>query len=155
MANERAARKTRAQVIVEMEAKLSKYRAQEAGTFRDENENDILKALNKRLRKTSTVLKAAGITVNGSDVRSSIADKIAGTQKRLESQIETQRRAEEQIAALPFDVERLQALIATAEAGEDVEFPTDLTRLGDEQERTDEEHEAAFVANAEEESEEN
>jgi hypothetical protein len=147
-------RKTRAQVILDMEAKLEKYKAQEAGTFRDENENDILKALTKRLRKTNTALKAANITVNGTDIRSSIAAKIEGTQKRLQSQMETQERATEQMAKLPFDIERLEALIEAAEAGEEVEFPTDLTRLGDEQERTDEEHEAAFVASEEEASEE-
>jgi hypothetical protein len=125
-----------------MQAKLEKLMAQEEGTYSDENENDVLKGLKRRLRKTETALKAADLILNGSDGKSTIDDKIVKTRARLESQIETADRAEAQKAALPFDVERLQALIALGEAGEDVEFPKDLTRLPGEQDKTQEEHEA-------------
>jgi predicted HTH transcriptional regulator len=135
-------RKTRKEMIAATQAKLEKLLAQEEGTFSDENENDILKGLKRRLRKTETALKAASLILFGADGKSTIEDKIVKTRQRLASQIETCDRAEAQKAALPFDIERLSALIDLAEAGEDVEFPNDLTRLTGEQEKTPEEHEA-------------
>jgi len=142
-------------MIAFRQAELDKMIAQEAGSFDESNESNVGKALQRRLRKTRTALKAAGIMVNGTDVRSSIAVKIEGTLRRLASQKQAQENAEEQIAKLPFDVERLVALIDSVEASDIVDFPTDLTRLGDEDERTDEEHEAAFIANEEDAGEEN
>jgi len=135
-------RKTRKEMIAATQAKLEKLMAQEEGTFSDENDDNVLKGLKARLRKTETALKAANLLLNGADGKSSIDDKIVKTRARLESQIETADRAEAQKAALPFDVERLQALIALGEAGEDVEFPKDLHRLPGEQDKTQEEHEA-------------
>ena len=142
-------RKTRQEMIAFRQAQLDKLIAQEEGSYRDESENAVLKALKKRLRNTNTELRAAGITLNGTEVRSSIQDKIAHTQRRMDTQLETQANAEVFVATLPFDVERLEALIAACEAGEDVEFPTDLTRLSKDEDRTDEEHEAAYIANEE------
>jgi len=142
-------RKTRLEMIEVRKAQLAKLEAQEAGSYSDDSENGVLKSLKKRLRNTNTALRAAGITLNGTEVRSTIEDKIEGTRRRLASQLETMKNAEEFVATLPFDVERLEALIAAAEEGEDVEFPNDLTRLSDDEDRTDEEHEAAFIANEE------
>ena len=142
-------RKTREEMLAFRLAQVEKLQAQIDGSFQDESENAVLRSLNKRLRKTQTALRAAGITLNGTEVRSPIADKIAGTEKRLAAQVETMKNAEAYVASLPFDVERLEALIAASEQGDDVEFPKDLTNLGDEQERTDEEHEAAFIATEE------
>ncbi|MCI0557185.1 MAG: hypothetical protein MN733_01730 [Nitrososphaera sp.] len=122
----------------------------------DDTEHGVLKALKARLRKTKTEFRSAQITLNGVAredghgwTRAPIADKILGTIARLESQRETKRRAEEFIAALPFDVERLEALVAAAEQGEDVEMPGDLVPLSDGQDRSDEEHESAYIAQGE------
>lgn len=142
-------RKTRQEMLAYRLEQVAKLEAQIEGSYQDESENAVLKNLKKRLRKTNTELRAAQITLNGTEVRSSIADKIAGTQKRLQSQLDAQANAERYSAALPFDVERLEALIAASEQGEDVEMPSDLTRFADEQDRTDEEHEAAFIATEE------
>jgi hypothetical protein len=144
-------RRTRAQMIADMEAKLEHYKALEDGKVDTSTENGVLKALRNRLRKTKTALRSASITLDGADSRSSIADKIAQTEKRLASQRETQQTAEEQRAALPFDITRLEALVEAAEAGEEVEFPNDLYRLpGVNDPRTDEEREADFIAKGEE-----
>jgi len=143
-------RKTREEMLAHRLAQVEKLQAQIEGSYQDESENAVLKSLKKRLRRTNTVLKAADITINGSGVRSSIADKILGTRKRLDSQIQTAENAEQFMASLPFDVERLEALIAASETGEDVEMPSDLTRLDDAEDRTDEEHEAAFIASEKE-----
>ena len=67
----------------------------------------------------------------------------------MESHLETQERAEEKIDQLPLDRDRLIALIEVAKNGEDVEFPTDLYKFGTDQDRTEEEHEAAFIADVE------
>ena len=136
-------------------AKVEKLQAQIEGSYKDEDENDILKALSKRLRKTKTALRAARVTLKGLSndegkiARKPISETIERTRVRLASQIETQDRAEVMSTKLPFDVERLEALIAQTEIGDLVEFPSDLTPLGNEQERTDEEHESAFIAKEE------
>lgn len=136
------ARKTRAEMIAATQLKLEKLLAQEAGTFSDENESNVLKGLKARLRKTNTVLASMRLLRNGSEGKSSIVEKIKATEKRLASQIESKNRADKFIAELPFDVQQLEALIEAGEAGEAVEFPSDLTRLTDDQDKTPEEHEA-------------
>lgn len=146
-------RKTREEMLAFRLAQVAKLEAQIEGNYQDEGENAILKTLKKRLRKTETELRSANVTLNGVAgsegkgwSRSPISEKIEGTKVRLASQIETMDRADFFAAKLPFDVERLQALIEAAEAGEDIEFPDDLTPLANEQERTDEEHEAVHIA---------
>ena len=146
-------RKTREEMLAYRLAQVEKLQAQIAGTHQDDSESGILKQLKKRLRKTNTALKSAGYTLNGvvredgkGYSRSPIDDKIAKTQERLESQVETKDRAEVMIAKLPFDVETLEATIAAAEAGEEVVFPEGLTPMGLPEDRTDEEHEADFIA---------
>ena len=135
-------RKTRDEMIAATEAKLAKLLAQKEGTFSDENENNVLKGLKARLRKTKTVLASMKLLRTGSDGKSSIVEKIKATEKRLASQKESKDRADKFLVELPFDVKTLEALIEASEAGEDVEFPSDLTRLTAEGEKTTEEHEA-------------
>ncbi len=148
-------RRTRAEMLEAALAKVAKLEAQIEGSYKDEDENDILKALKRRLRKTSTALRAARVTLNGLSndegkiARKPISETISRTRDRLASQIETQHRAEKMSAKLPFDVETLEALIAKTEIGDIVEYPENLTPLGNEQERTDEEHETAFIAKEE------
>lgn len=135
-------RKSRKEMIVELQARLDKAIAQEAGTFSEENDNNALKGIKTRLRKTKTVLASMELLRNGSDGKSSIVDKIKATEKRLASQIESKNRADKFLAELPFDVTQLEALVEAGEAGETVEFPEGLTKLTDDQEKTPEEHEA-------------
>lgn len=145
-------RKTRQEMLAYRLAQVEKLQAQINNTYKDESENAVLKSLKARLRKTSTVLRAQRILLDGTEVRSSIADKIVHTRTRLEGQIQAQVNAEALIVSLPFDVETLEAAIAACETGDDVEFPANLTRLpGDVEvaEMSDEEHEAAFIANQE------
>lgn len=147
-------RKTRKEMIEFRRAQLEKLIAQEEGSYQDENENNVLKALQKRLRKVNTALKAANNLIHGTENKNgsrtaSIEEKIAKTRARLDSQLATQERAIVMASKLPADVETLQAFIDASEAGEDVTFPEGLTPLGDPQKRTDEEHEAAFSATQE------
>ncbi len=149
-------RRTREEMLAHYEAEAQRVRDQIAGSYKDDSENAVLKQLKNRLKKTNTLQRTMRVVldgVHGSEgkgwSKSPIAEKIEATEKRLASQIETRDRAEVYTAKLPFDIERLQALVEAAEAGEDVEMPSDLTPFPDEQNRTDEEHEAAFIASEE------
>ncbi|MHC4278223.1 MAG: hypothetical protein ACYSTI_13030 [Planctomycetota bacterium] len=152
-------RRTQEEMLAHYQAQVEKLQAKIDGSYQDENENNVLKALKKRLRKTETALRSAGLVVNGVQAedgmgwtRAPQAVKIAKTEKRLEDQRETLYRAEALVTALPFDVERLKALINASGIGDIVEFPTDLTPL--EAPKTDEEHETAFIASEEGEQQE-
>ena len=148
-------RRSREEMHAYYQAKADKLAAQMDGSYDDAQENDVLKALKRRHRKTETALKAARITLNGIEgkdgkgwTRAPIAEKITTTEARLESQQLAESRAFEQIANLPGDVERLAALVAAAELGDLVDFPTDLHPLSDKEAeaKTDEEIEAEFIA---------
>lgn len=146
-------RRTREEMLAHYQAQIERLEAAMDGKPDTSSENGILKSLRARLRKTNTELRSANVTLNGVThedgvgyVRSPIDQKIEQTEKRLQSQRETKARAEAFAAALPFDIKRLEALIAAAEQGEEIEFPNDLTRLSKDEERTDEEHEAAYIA---------
>lgn len=147
-------RRTQEEMLAHYQAQVEKIQAKIDGSYSDENENDVLKALKKRLRKVNTAHRSASLVVNGVQAedgkgwtRAPQAVKIDKTVARLEDQRETLYRAEALIAALPFDVEKLEAAIAATEIGDIVEFPEDLTPL--ETPKTDEEHEAAFIATEE------
>lgn len=150
-------RKTREQMLEVRLAQVAKLQAQIEGSYENEHENDVLKALKNRLRKTETALRAAGVQLKGvvkADgkgwMRAPIDEKIEATRKRLEDQLSTMKRAELVSATLPFDVEILTASIAAVEAGDtDVEFPTDLHSLKGDEPKTDEEVEADFIASEE------
>ena len=153
-------RKTRKEMIELRRQQLEALIAAEEGRADVSTESGILKSLKNRLRKTNTELRAARVTLHGqaskdgaSMIRGSIDDKIEATRKRLESQIETRDRASAFEATLPHDVERLEALIASAEQGDDVEFPNDLTRLASDQDKTDEQHEANAVVTQQDDNE--
>lgn len=142
-------RRTKAEMAEHYRKLAEQYEAELDGKVDTSTTNGVLKALRRALRKRETELRSAVITLDGSEGRSSIDDKIAHTLRRLESQEQTKANAERMRAALPFDIERLSALVEAAEAGEEVEMPSDLTRLPGEESRTDEEHEAAFIAKGE------
>lgn len=144
-------RRTQTQMLAHFEAEAERLRNAIAGKPDTASESGVLKSLKRRLRKTQTELRAANLTINGQTnteggvMRKPIADTIEATKARVASQIETRDRANEFQARLPMDVERLEALIASAEQGDTVEFPSDLTRLSDDQDKTTEQHEASAV----------
>ena len=155
-------RRTREEMLAHYEAEAARIRAAMEGKPDTSTESGLLKSLRARLRKTNTELRAARVTLHGQAskdgstmLRGPIDEKIEATQKRLASQIETRDRAAEFEAKLPHDIARLEAALAAAEQGDDVEFPDDLTPLSNDQDRTDEEHEASFVVSKEDEDAEN
>lgn len=150
-------RRTREEMLAHYQAQIDRLNAAMEGGPDTSTEAGILKSLRNRLRKTQTALRAASITLNGDRkadgtgwVRPPIEEKIQKTERRLADQRETQARAASFVLDLPSDVTRLEALIAAGEQGEEIEYPKDLTPLTKDEERTDEEHEAAFIAKSEE-----
>jgi hypothetical protein len=126
------------------------------GTFVSDVEQTVEKQIRARLRKCGTELRAAFLTVNGAvadgdkKARASIADRIKGTLRRLETQRETETRAYGFLESLPGDIEVLEALVVAMDAGvEDIEFPEGLTRLSKPEDRSDEEHEVQHIAASE------
>lgn len=151
-------RKTRDEMLALRLAQVEKLQAQIEGSYQDDHENDVLKAMKNRLRKTETALRAASVTLKGIGredgkgwQRAPIEEKIEGTRKRLADQLAAMKRAEVVSATLPFDVEILTVSIKAAEAGDtDVEFPADsLHALNGSEPKTDEEVEADFIASGE------
>lgn len=146
-------RRTREEMLAHYQAQIARLEAAIEGGPDTSSEAGVLKSLRNRLRKTKTALKSAQITLNGDRkadgtgwVRPPIEEKIAKTEKRLADQRATQARAASFALDLPGDIERLEALIAAAEQGDDVEYPKGLTPLSKDEEKTDEEHEADFIA---------
>ena len=124
-------RRTRAQMIADMETKLAKLRAQAEGKFDPStDENYGVKRLRSAIRRRETLLTTACVVLNGraaTDKSPAVADidqKIANAEQRVANLRLTKDRAIEQTAALPGDIDTLRALLARAEAGETVEFPT-------------------------------
>lgn len=147
MSKPRNKRKTRQEMIAFREAQLAKLRAQEEGTYEGDGETTILKSLKRALKTRTKALFHARVLIDGrlpsdsgkSPAVNSIYVKIANAQNRVDMYHESKRRAEEQIAELPFDIESLTDLVTLAEAGEDIEFPDNLYRLpGDKTDRENE-----------------
>ena len=143
-------RRTRAQIIADLEAKLAKAKAKAEGTY-DASADDTfgVKRLRTAIRTRETAMTAASNLLNGkaatekSPALSDIDTKIANAMARIANMQAAKARAIEQIGALPADIDRLRALLAKAETGETVEFPNDLYRLPTE--KSAEETEAASV----------
>lgn len=144
-------RRTRNEMIAAYEAKLARLKAQAEGTF-DESDDDTytVKRLRRAIRRRETAIGNAGTLLNGkaatekSPAVPSILSKIENAEKRLADLRLAQKRAHEITAQVPFDVEKLTALLERAEKGEAVEFPTDLYILPGENDKTEAETEAAF-----------
>jgi chromosome segregation ATPase len=122
-------------MIERLEAKLAKLQAQAEGTYSDEGDTLVTKRLRSALRKRKTLLHRAEVLVNGrartekSPAMNGIEDKIENARKRLADLEDSQRRANEQIASLPFDIQTLTEALEAIERGEEVDFPTDLYRI--------------------------
>lgn len=147
-------RRTRAQMAESLRAKLAKIEAQIAGNF-DETADDsyMVTRLKRAIRRRDTALKSAATLLNGrhatdnSPAVSDIDTKIANAQKRLADLETAKSRAIETNGRVPFDLEVLNAALATAAKGETVEFPTGLYVLPGENEKTEAEIEAGSVSN--------
>lgn len=150
-------RRTQEEMLAHYQAEVAKLEAKIEGRYEDDGGTDMVKALKARLRKTTTALRAAQIMINGvvkedgkGWQRAPISEKIATTRTRLEQQEEGENFATVQIIKLPDDVRRLALLLEAATAGEDVEFPENLTPLTvRDAERSDEQIEADFIADEE------
>lgn len=150
-------RRSREEMLAHYMEKVSRLEDQIAGREVEDASGDLVKSLKRRLRKTETALRSAQIMVNGITKddgrgwqRAPISEKIATTKTRLTQQIEDRDFADAQAAKLPSDVNQLRLLIEAAEAGEDVEFPTNLSPLSlNEASRSDDEIEADFIAGEE------
>ena len=147
-------RRTRVEMAAIYEAKLAKIKAQIAGNF-DETADDsyMVTRLKRAIRRRETALTTAGTLLNGraatekSPMVPSIGEKIANAEKRVADLRAAQNRAIEAQARVPFDVDVLRELLASAEKGEAVDFPTTLYVLPGENERTEAEIEAGSVSN--------
>ncbi len=138
-------RNTREEQLAKVLLQAEILKAKIAGTFTDEGNGDVLKGLKARLRKTQKVLASSDLLRHGSDGKDCIETKIVKARARLASLIESHDRADVFLAKLPFDIERMEALIKAGEAGDEIDFPTDLVRLPDEQKKTKEQHEATAL----------
>ena len=128
-------RATRQEMIERLQAKLERLQQQEAGKPVASTTPLGVKRLRAAIRKRRTALHRANVLLDGhagsekSPAINGIAAKIENAQRRLESLIEARDRAVEQIENLPGDIERLEAALAQAEAGGEIEFPEGLTML--------------------------
>jgi predicted glycoside hydrolase/deacetylase ChbG (UPF0249 family) len=153
MTTQKRNRRTRVEMLAALEAKLEKLKAQVSGTYDPTSDEGtfIEKRLRRAIRRRNTALGNAQTLMDGRQATerspsvSPIDVKIENAEKRLTDLRAAKARAVEMQAQLPFDIERLEALLEKAEAGEDVEFPNDLYRLPNEGERTDAEIEAGSV----------
>jgi hypothetical protein len=157
-------RKTRtiAERKADLIAKLAILEAKENGTYVRENaEKTGLKAVRYALRRRKTELHRAKVLVEGraatanSPALAGIMDKIENAEQRLAKLREAAEKGENFIANLPFDIDRLEKLVLVGEAGDDVEVPSDLTRLGNEADRTDAEIETKVATSEDSEITEN
>ena len=130
-------RATRTEMIERLAAKLEKLQAQAAGNYDETGDSLNTKRLRSALRKRRTLLHRAETLLNGraptakSPAQNGIDEKIENAQKRLDDLQEAKRRATEQTANLPFDIAKLEKLLADVEEGGscEAEFPTDLYRI--------------------------
>lgn len=145
-------RRTREQMLAEARAKVAKLEAKIAGNYDDSQEDGyMVKRLKAAIRRRETTLTTIETLLNGraatekSPQVAPIAEKIANAEKRLYDLRKAQTQAIETAARVPFDIERLREVLAMAEGGSEVEFPTGLYLIPNE--KTDAEHEAASVQN--------
>lgn len=145
-------RRTVKERLEALEQERLRLLAIQEGTY-DETQEDghMVKRLKAAIRRRETVIKAAGTLVNGraatanSPMLPPIAVKITNAENAVKRLKESLDRAVAIQAAVPFDIEVLTGLLAKAQAGDAVEFPTNLHPIQDDSKRTDAEVEAASV----------
>ena len=150
-------RRTRVQVMADLEAKLARLKAQVEGTYSEDTESDtwLVKQLRRAIRRRETAMGNATTLLEGrkatekSPAIGTIDSKIANAETRLKDMHLAKSRAIEQLALLPNDIERLRDALTLAESDDkaNAEMPTGLYVLPNESERTDAEIEAGSVSN--------
>jgi len=146
-------RRTREQIMADLERKLEAMRAKAQGTY-DESQDEtfIVKHLRRAIRRNETAVRNADTLLQGrpgTDKSPAIADidsKIANAEQRVRDLNAAKTAALTVQAQAPFNIQKLTATLALAEAGETVEMPGDLFALpGDD---TDVQKEVAFANKA-------
>jgi hypothetical protein len=153
MSNERKPKRTKEVLLAEANARVAKLTAQIEGTWVAENaEKTGVKAVKAAIRRRKTALHQAKVLINGraptakSPALPGIYGKIENAKLRLANMNEAADRGEAFIANLPFDIERLDALLELSEQeGEEIEVPNGLFKMGGEEDITEAEHEANSV----------
>jgi len=129
--------RTPEQRIADLQAEIAKLEAKKNGTYDPTQEGDTMSRLRAALRRRQTVLKEALMLRDGrpgtakSPALNPLEVKIQNAEERLERLTRDKAIMEKRVANLPGDIERLELLIDAAEKGEEVEMPTDLLRLSD------------------------
>jgi len=130
-------RATRQEMIERLQAKLGRLQQQEEGKPVASTTPLGVKRLRAAIRKRKTALHRANVLIDGhagsekSPRINGIESKIENARQRLDSLIEARNRAVDHIETLPGDIERLEAALAQAEAGGEIEMPEGLTNIGE------------------------
>lgn len=130
-------RATRQEMIERLQAKLERLQQQEEGKPVASTTPLGVKRLRAAIRKRRTALHRANVLLDGhagsekSPRINGIDAKIENARQRLDSLIEARNRAVDHIETLPGDIERLEAALAQAEAGGEIEMPEGLTNIGE------------------------
>ena len=130
-------RATRQEMIERLQAKLERLQQQEEGKPVASTTPLGVKRLRAAIRKRKTALHRANVLIDGhagsekSPRINGIESKIENARQRLDSLIEARNRAVDHIETLPGDIERLEAALAQAEAGGEIEMPEGLTNIGE------------------------
>jgi len=128
-------RATRQEMIERLQAKLERLQQQEEGKPVASTTPLGVKRLRAAIRKRRTALHRANVLLDGhagsekSPRINGIDAKIENARQRLDSLIEARNRAVDHIETLPGDIERLEAALAQAEAGGEIEMPEGLTMI--------------------------
>lgn len=156
--SKRKPRATRKEMIERKRAELEKLLAQEEGSYQEDTSSDSfqVKMMRKALRRRNTLLNHAQVAIDGKPATaktpalSTIYDKIARLEERLQDAYQTRDNAELAVARLPFDIENLEKALADYDAGEveevvwpELSFPTDADPT---------EHDAEVAASIDEDS---
>lgn len=136
--------------LKDLQAKMDALKAKMAGTYDEtKDSNYTTKRLGRMIARRETAISVANVLLNGkaatekSPAVASLTSKIERAEAHLKTLRENETRALELLARVPSDIDTLRALLASAQAGNEIVFPTDLFVIPAEQ--SNEEHEAASV----------
>lgn len=143
-------RRTPEERLKALEAQMQAIRDKMAGTY-DESKDErfVPKRLGRMIARRETAIGVANVLLNGkagtekSPPVASLRSKIERAEAHLKTLKDSETRALELTARVPADIETLRALLAKAQEGVEIVFPTDLFVIPNE--KSDEEHEAASV----------
>ena len=128
-------RATRQEMIERLQAKLERLQQQEEGKPVASTTPLGVKRLRAAIRKRRTALHRANVLLDGhagsekSPRINGIDAKIENARQRLDQLIDARNKAVDHLETLPGDIERLEAALAQAEAGGEIEMPEGLTMI--------------------------